>query len=106
MGLERGVEAAKKVWQQPHDIALSAKFDNASIFKRMDGGYAVRATFEGQDLGMKPISKITGIRYEMMPVGALKDQMLHDTVARKFVGEVREIREQKQENKENKGLKL
>ena len=42
----------------------------------------------------------------MMPVGALKDQMLHDTVARKFVGEVREIREQKQENKENKGLKL
>ena len=93
VGLEKGVEAAKKEWQQPHDIALSAKFDSASIFK-------------GQDLGMKPISKITGIRYEMMPVGALKDQMLHDTVARKFVGEVREIREQKQENKENKGLKL
>ena len=106
VGLGKGIEAAKKVWQQPHDIALSAKFDSASIFKRMDGGYAVRATFEGQDLGMKPISKITGIRYEMMPVGALKDQMLHDTVARKFVGEVREIREQKQENKENKGLKL
>lgn len=106
VGLDKGVEAAKKEWQQPHDIALSAKFDNASIFKRMDGGYAVRATFEGQDLGMKPISKITGIRYEMMPVGALKDQMLHDTVARKFVGEVREIREQKQGNKENKGLKL
>ena len=106
VGLDKGIEAAKKVWQQPHDIALSAKFDSAAIFKRMDGGYAVRATFEGQDLGMKPISKITGIRYEMMPVGALKDQMLHDTVARKFVGEVREIREQKQENKENKGLKL
>ena len=97
---------AKQEWQQPHDIALSAKFDRASIYKRMDGGYAVRATFEGQDLGMKPISKITGIRYEMMPTGALKDQMLHDTVARKFAGEVREIREQKQQNKENKGLKL
>ena len=97
---------AKQEWQQPHDIALSAKFDRASIYKRMDGGYAVRATFEGQDLGMKPISKITGIRYEMMPTGALKDQMLHDTVARKFAGEVREIREQKQQNKENNGLKL
>ena len=97
---------AKQEWQQPHDIALSAKFDRASIYKRMDGGYAVRATFEGQDLGMKPISKITGIRYEMMPTGALKDQMLHDTVARKFAGEVREIREQKQQNKESKGLKL
>ena len=97
---------AKQEWQQPHDIALSAKFDSASIYKRMDGGYAVRATFEGQDLGMKPISKITGIRYEMMPTGALKDQMLHDTVARKFAGEVREIREQKQQNNENKGLKL
>ena len=97
---------AKQEWQPPHDIALSAKFDRASIYKRMDGGYAVRATFEGQDLGMKPISKITGIRYEMMPTGALKDQMLHDTVARKFAGEVREIREQKQQNKENNGLKL
>ena len=97
---------AKQEWQQPHDIALSAKFDSASIYKRMDGGYAVRATFEGQDLGMKPISKITGIRYEMMPTGALKDQMLHDTVARKFAGEVREIREQKQQNNESKGLKL
>ena len=97
---------AKQEWQPPHDIALSAKFDRASIYKRMDGGYAVRATFEGQDLGMKPISKITGIRYEMMPTGALKDQMLHDTVARKFAGEVREIREQKQQNNENKGLKL
>jgi hypothetical protein len=106
VGLDKGVEAAKKEWQQPHDIALSAKFDSASIYKRMDGGYAVRATFEGQDLGVKPISKITGIRYEMMPTGALKDQMLHDTVARKFVGEVREIREQKQQNKESKGLKL
>lgn len=97
---------AKQEWQQPHDIALSAKFDSASIYKRMDGGYAVRATFEGQDLGIKPISKITGIRYEMMPTGELKDQMLHDTVARKFAGEVREIREQKQQNKESKGLKL
>ena len=97
---------AKQEWQQPHDIALSAKFDSASIYKRLDGGYAVRATFEGQDLGMKPISKITGIRYEMMPTGALKDQMLHDTVARKFAGEVREIREQKQQNKESNGLKL
>ena len=97
---------AKQEWQQPHDIALSAKFDSASIYKRLDGGYAVRATFEGQDLGMKPISKITGIRYEMMSTGALKDQMLHDTVARKFAGEVREIREQKQQNNENKGLKL
>ena len=97
---------AKQEWQQPHDIALSAKFDSASIYKRMDGGYAVRATFEGQDLGMKPISKITGIRYEMMPTGELKDQMLHDTVARKFAGEVREIREQKQQNKESNGLKL
>ena len=97
---------AKQEWQQPHDIALSAKFDSASIYKRLDGGYAVRATFEGQDLGMKSISKITGIRYEMMPTGALKDQMLHDTVARKFAGEVREIREQKQQNKESNGLKI
>jgi antirestriction protein ArdC len=105
-GVSAAISHGKREWQQPHDIALSAKFDSASIYKRMDGGYAVRASFEGQDLGSKPISRITGIRYEMMPTGEVKDQMLHDTVARKFAGEVREIREQKQQNKENKGLKI
>ncbi len=106
VGTTLNTDAAKREWQQPHDIALSAKFDKASIYKRMDGGYAIRATFQGQDLGMKPISRITGIRYEMMPTGTIKDQMLHDTAARKFAGEVREIREQKQQNNENKGLKM
>lgn len=70
----------------------------------MDGGYAVRASFEGKDLGMKNIPKIDGVRYELMPAGAVKDQILHDTVARKFVNEVREIR--KQQAEQHKGLKL
>lgn len=45
----------------------------------MDGGYAVRASFEGKDLGMKNIPKIDGVRYELMPAGAMKEQMPHDT---------------------------
>ena len=97
-------DVAKQDWKQPSDIALSAKFDDAAIIKKMDGGYAVRASFEGKDLGMKNIPKIDGVRYELMPAGAVKEQMLHDTVARKFVNEVREIR--KQQAEQHKGLKL
>jgi antirestriction protein ArdC len=97
-------DVAKQDWKQPSDIALSAKFDDAAIIKKMDGGYAVRASFEGKDLGMKNIPKIDGVRYELMPAGAVKDQILHDTVARKFVNEVREIR--KQQAEQHKGLKL
>ncbi len=97
-------DVAKQDWKQPSDIALSAKFDDAAIIKKMDGGYAVRASFEGKDLGMKNIPKIDGVRYELMPAGAVKEQMLHDTVARKFVNEVREIR--KQQAEQHKGLKM
>lgn len=102
--LQANRDVAKQDWKQPSDIALSAKFDDAAIIKKMDGGYAVRASFEGKDLGMKNIPKIDGVRYELMPAGAVKEQMLHDTVARKFVNEVREIR--KQQAEEHKGLKL
>ena len=95
--LKANRDVAKQDWKQPSDIALSAKFDDAAIIKKMDGGYAVRASFEGKDLGMKNIPKIDGVRYELMPAGAVKDQILHDTVARKFVNEVREIRKQEAE---------
>ena len=95
--LKANRDVAKQDWKQPSDIALSAKFDDAAIIKKMDGGYAVRASFEGKDLGMKNIPKIDGVRYELMPAGAVKDQILHDTVARKFVNEVREIRKQQAE---------
>ena len=95
--LKANRDVAKQDWKQPSDIALSAKFDDAAIIKKMDGGYAVRASFEGKNLGMKNIPKIDGVRYELMPVGAVKDQILHDTVARKFVNEVREIRKQQAE---------
>ena len=95
--LKANRDVAKQDWKQPSDIALSAKFDDAAIIKKMDGGYAVRASFEGKNLGMKNIPKIDGVRYELMPAGAVKDQILHDTVARKFVNEVREIRKQEAE---------
>lgn len=70
------------------------------------GNYAVRAIYEGKDLGMKPISKIDGMRYDLMPAGALKNQILQDTASRKFVNEINGIREQKKANREHKGLKL
>lgn len=94
----------KQTWKQPDDIALSVKFDDASIFKQANGKYAVRASFDGQDLGIKPISKVDGVRYELMPAGAMKDRILQDTASRKFVDEINTIR--KQGHEERKGLKL
>lgn len=91
-------------WKQPDNIALSVKFDDASIYKKADGKYAVRATFDGQDLGSKPISKVDGVRYELMPAGAVKDQILQDTASRKFVDEINTIR--KQGHEQRKGLSL
>ena len=99
---QASLDMAKQEWQ-PHDMALSARFDNASIYKRMDSGYAVRASFEGNDLGSKPVSRVAGLRYMMMPEGTVKAQVLHDTAAREFAGEVREIRKQRAD--EHKGLK-
>jgi antirestriction protein ArdC len=109
VGNDNHVESKRshgKDWKQPSDIALSVKFDEAAIFKMKAGNYAVRATYEGKDLGMKPISKIDGMRYDLMPAGALKDQILQDTASRKFVNEINGIREQKKANKEHKGLRL
>lgn len=94
----------RQTWKQPDDIALSVKFDDASIYKQANGKYAVRASFDGQDLGSKPISKIDGVRYELMPPGAMKDRLLQDTASRKFVDEINTIR--KQGHEERKGLKL
>lgn len=95
---------SKHDWKQPSDIALSVKFDDVAIFKQKAGNYAIRATFEGKDLGTKPVSKIDGVRYELMPAGAVKDQILQDTASRKFVDEINTLR--KQGHQENKGLKL
>lgn len=94
----------KQDWKQPSDIALSVKFDDVAIFKQKAGNYAIRVTFEGKDLGTKPVSKIDGVRYELMPAGAVKDQILQDTASRKFVEEINTLR--KQGHQENKGLKL
>lgn len=99
-------QSHKADWKQPADIALSVKFDEASIYKMKAGNYAVRATFEGKDLGSKPISKVTGVRYELMPAGAVKDQILQDTASKKFVNEIKAIRSQKEGQKEHKGLSL
>lgn len=75
------------------DIALNAQFDKAEIHKKPDNTYNVTATFEGKDLGVKNIPRIDGLRYEMMPKGAVKDQMLHDIVSRKFSNEIGAVRE-------------
>ncbi len=44
---------------RPMDPNEEVPFKNAAIFKTRSGDYAIRATYDGVDLGIKPIEKST-----------------------------------------------
>ena len=89
--------------KQPAAMApVSVDFDSGSIFKKRDGSYAARATYQGQSLGIKPVSMVTGARYQMMPDGPMKAQMLKDTLSEKFAGSVRAMQTDETKRKQMK----
>ena len=47
-------------------------FENAAIIKKKNGDFAIRASYQGKELGMKTIDRETGIRYSLMPEGINK----------------------------------
>lgn len=47
----------------PLDAGEEVPFKNAAIVKTRSGGYAIRATFDGTDLGLKEVSKSTAKTY-------------------------------------------
>ena len=51
------------------DKAQIVSFEDAAIIKKKNGEYAVRASYQGMELGMKPIDKETGMKYFLMPEG-------------------------------------
>ena len=63
---------------QPLDIT------DGSIFKKRDGTYAVRAFYEGQSLGVKPLSKESAEQYLAMKDGPLKDKALKAILSAKY----------------------
>ena len=59
-------------------------FENASIIKQNDGDYAVRASYQGQDLGLKPIDRNVGILYFSLSEEAEKARLLSHTLEKSY----------------------
>ena len=60
------------------------KFDNAAIIKKRNGEFAIRATYQGTQLGMKPVDRETGTRYFLMPEGKEKQALLAAELTSKY----------------------
>jgi hypothetical protein len=59
-------------------------FENASIIKQNDGDYAVRASFQGKELGLKPIDRNVGILYFSLSEEAEKARLLSRTLEKSY----------------------
>ena len=64
------------------------KFEDAAIIKKKNGEYAIRASYQGVELGMKPIDRETGNRYFLMPEGKEKQAILSAELNSKFGKEI------------------
>ena len=64
------------------------KFEDAAIIKKKNGEYAIRASYQGVELGMKPIDRETGNRYFIMPEGKEKQAILSAELNSKFGKEI------------------
>lgn len=66
-------------------------FDNGAIIKMKSGEYAVRASYQGTELGMKPIDRETGARYFTLPDGKEKQSLLAQTLSSRYMQDVRNL---------------
>jgi len=66
-------------------------FENGAIIKTKNGDYAVRASYQGMELGMKPIDRETGARYFQLPDGKEKQNLLAQTLSSRFMQDIRNI---------------
>ena len=73
------------------DVLDDVAFDNGAIIKTKNGDYAVRASYHGTELGMKPIDRETGTRYFTLPDGKEKQNLLAQTLSSRFTEDVKNL---------------
>ena len=73
------------------DALEDIAFDNGAIIKTKNGDYAVRASYHGTELGMKPIDRETGARYFTLPDGKEKQNLLAQTLSSRFTEDVKNL---------------
>ena len=69
-------------------------FEDGAIIKMKNGDYAVRASYQGMELSMKPIDKETGVRYFMLPEGQEKQYLLNTTLRNSYANDVLDMERQ------------
>lgn len=79
--------------KRTNTIATNVDFDDISIMKKQPNSYVIHASYEGKDLGTKPLKPIDGVRHSLLPEGLMKEKNLHDLAARAFAPEIGAIRE-------------
>ena len=72
------------------NAAMTADYEDAAIIKTKNGDYAIRASYNGQSLGMKPIDRETGNKYFALAEGKDRQDYLHQTAARIYAIDLRQ----------------
>ncbi len=72
----------------PADPNEEVPFKNAAIFKTRSGDYAIRATYDGVDLGIKPIEKSTARTYFQLTDVKDKESFLNMTARMQYESEI------------------
>lgn len=75
-------------------IATNVEFDEIKVMKKaQSNSYLIHASYDGKDLGTKPLKPIDGVRHTMLPEGMMKEKNLHNLAARAFSPEINAVRE-------------
>ena len=73
---------------QPMDPNVEIPFKNAAILKTRSGDYMIRASYDGVDLGMKPIEKSTAKTYFQLTDMKDKESFLNMTARKHYQSEI------------------
>ncbi|WP_289198284.1 ArdC-like ssDNA-binding domain-containing protein [Bacteroides acidifaciens] len=73
---------------QPMDPNEEIPFKNAAIIKTRSGDYAIRASYDGVDLGMKPIEKSTARTFFQITDMRDKEAFLNMTARKQYQSEI------------------
>lgn len=90
---------------QPLAEGEEVPFKNAAIVKTRSGGYAIRASYEGQELGLKSVSKDTAKTFFQLTDMKDKAAFLNHTARKTYEPELASMRHAHKEH-EAVGMKL
>ena len=74
--------------------SLKVEFEDGAIIKQKSGEYAVRASYNGMALDMKPVAHEVGARYFSLPEGKEKERLLNATLTQSYSNDISNLSKQ------------